>query len=401
MSYLSLTSSKYRKKSAKRYILTLIQNEGEISQSKIVQETKIRPGTVQEIIQELLEENLIRVKGVGVSRGGRKPVLIEINPDSKWTVGLDIDEERIAGGVVNLKGEILREIEITGCNFRNQQALIDTISKSIEGLVGNNSVKKSIYGAGIGIPGLVDKKNGIGISCSYYDWWRNIPLKSLLENRLNFPFEIVNDTIAATLGEKWFGIGKGINNFLYIDIGETVGMGIVINGQLYYGTGGNAGELGHTIIQKDGPLCICGNEGCVEALASGMALKREAERLRKKGVRSLIFDHISNKNVTLERIIDALSQRDKVAHKLIYDMGTYLGIAISNIVNILNPELVILGGSLMQVKDFFTEIISQSIKTNCLPKLALEVKVGSSNLGTKSGILGASTLITKEIFDFY
>lgn len=398
MAYKPLTNRNYRKKLAKKYILTLIHTESELSQTKIAKKTKIRPGTVQEIIQELLKENLIRIKGTGESRGGRKPILIEINPDSYYSIGLDMDEERIVGGVVNLKGEIVEEMKKTGCNFKNSKELIITISSFIKNLIESNKTGRPITGIGLGIPGLVDRKNGTGIFCSYYDWWRNIELKSLLENEFNIPCHIINDTIAATIGEKWYGAGKGVNNFLYIDIGETIGMGIVINGEIYYGSGGNAGELGHTIIHKDGPLCICGNQGCVEALASGIALKREAQRLLKIGVSSLIFEESTNNEITLEIIQKAVEKGDKVAYKLIYDMSNYLGIAIGNAVNIFNPELVILGGSLMEAQDIITEIITQSIKTNCLPKLASEVRVVPSNLGEKSGILGASTLANEQLF---
>lgn len=404
MTFQTLTNREYRKRATRRHILTLIHSAGSISQTQIVEKTKIRLGTIQLLIEELIRENLIRIKGEGESRGGRRPTLLEINPDSHWTIGLDIDEERIIGGLVNLKGEIVNQKSKVGFYYKDQNELIESIATIIKELINDFYGKKSIIGIGIGIPGLVDREKGIGIYCPYYDWWRNVPVKSLLENMFDFPFYIEHDCMAETLGEKWFGVGKGVENFLYIDIDETVGMGIVINGELYYGNGGNAGEIGHTVIQKDGPLCICGNKGCLTTMASCMALRREAQNLLQKGVKSLIFDSMTNSNkgkeITLETIVNAVMKGDKVAYKLIYDTGAYLGIAISNIVNIFNPELIILGGPLMEAKDILMEIITQSIKIHCLPNTASEVRIVPSELGDKSGILGASTLVTRQFFEF-
>lgn len=396
-----LTNRDQRKEVAKRYILNLIHKEGSLSQSEIVEKTKIRPGTVLNITEELLEEKLIRVKGQGESSGGRRPTLLELDSDAHWTVSLDIDEVRIMGGLVNLKGEVLNQKKRDGYIYQSQKELIDCIMKIIDALISESYDKQRIIGIGMGIPGLVDRERGVGLYCSYYDWWRNLPLKSLLEKKFKFPVHVENDTIAATLGERWFGAGKDVKNFLYLNLEETIGMGIVIEGHPYYGTGGSAGELGHTIIKEDGPLCICGNEGCVEALASGMAIRKKAQRLLREGVKSLITDEVKEGGeTTLETIIRAVSKGDKVASKLIYDTGIHLGIAISNMVNVLNPELIILGGSLMGAKEMFTETIVKSIKTHCLAKPSSEVRVVTSKLGEKSGVLGASTLVTKQLFEF-
>jgi predicted NBD/HSP70 family sugar kinase len=230
---------------------------------------------------------------------------------------------------------------------------------------------------------------------------RDIPVKDLLEKEFGFPVRIDNDTVVATLGEKWYGAGKGVGNFLYADLGETVGMGIVIDGRLCTGATGNAGELGHTVIQRNGPLCICGNEGCVEGIASGMALRREARDQVRKGVVSLISDMSADAdNIPLETILSAAEQGDKVAYKLITDMAGTLGLALSNAVNILNPELLILGGALMGAQTVVTDAIARSIKLHCLSPIAAALKIVASDLVEKSGILGASTLVNQELFDF-
>lgn len=390
-----------KKSASKKYILTLIHGEGAISQTRIVEQTRIRPGTVQALIEELTREGLIRMSGEGKSKGGRKPTLLEINPDAYWTIGIDVDEERISAGIVDLKGAIVKSVGRTKCRFASTDDFIDAVKQVIRELMSAIPSTTPLLGAGIGIPGFVDRERGIARHCAYYDWMRDVPVKALLEQDFGFPFAIDNDTVVATLGEKWFGAGKGIDDFLYVDLGETVGMGTVIEGRLYTGFSGNAGELGHTVIQSNGPLCICGNEGCVEALASGMALRREAEELVRKGVISLISDSVHDPGeISIETIIHAAERGDKVAYKLVTEMAAYLGLAISNVVNVLNPQKVILGGSLMGAKEIVAEAIAKAIKSHCLSPIAAVVSVEASQLVEKSGILGASTLVSQRFFDF-
>lgn len=396
-----LPSREAKRNATRRLILSLMHREGVMSQTRIVEKTGIRPGTVQTLIEELMGEGLVRVSGEGKSKGGRRPTLLEINPDSRWTIGIDLDEERIFAGLVDLKGSIVREVGRTRCKFKSQDDFLEAAKQVIRELIAQVPKATPLLGAGIGLPGFVDRQKGIALHCSYYDWMRDIPVKEPLEKEFGFPVRIDNDTVVATLGEKWYGAGKGVGNFLYADLGETVGMGIVIDGRLCTGATGNAGELGHTVIQRNGPLCICGNEGCVEGIASGMALRREARDQVRKGVVSLISDMSTDTDsVPLETILSAAERGDKVAYKLITDMAETLGLALSNAVNMLNPELLILGGALMGARTVVTDTIKRSIRLHCLSPIAAALKIVASDLVEKSGILGASTLINQELFDF-
>jgi len=393
------TNREGRKKLSKKVILDLIFRRGEISLTNISRTTKIRPGTVNVLVQELTQEKLIRKKGEGRSKGGRKPTLIEIDPTTHFTVGLIAEEKRMSGGIVNLTGAILHRRELSNQDFSTERDYIAAIADMAKELIGTLEDRESVLGVGIGIPGLVDREQGVGVYCNYYDWWRTVPVKSLLEEKLEISCCVENDTRAFTIGEKWFGLGQEIDNFLYVSLGDTIGMGIVIDGQVYRGTGGSAGELGHTVIDRHGPLCKCGNVGCVEAMASGLYLQEAAEKLRLKGVYSAIYEKLSPEEpVSIARIMDALALGDKVANKLIIDAGTSIGIAVSNMVNIFNPRLIILSGYLMDIESPLIETIRNSIRTHCLSKPASEVEVLPSERGIDSGILGASTLITAELF---
>ncbi len=396
-----LPGRELKRKAAKRLVLSLMHGEGVVSQTRIVEKTGIRPGTVQSLIEELGKEGLVRVSGEGKSKGGRRPTLLEINPDASWSIGIDLDEERIFAGLVDLKGSIRREVGRTRYRFQSQEDFLEVVKQVVRELASQVPKGTPLLGAGIGIPGFVDRQKGIALHCAYYDWMRDVPVRDLLEKEFGFPFRIDNDTVVATLGEKWYGAGKGVGSFLYADLGETVGVGIVIDGRLCTGATGNAGELGHTVIQRGGPLCICGNEGCVEGIASGMALRREAREQVRKGVVSLISDLSADaEDIALETILAAAQQGDKVAYKLITDMAGNLGLALSNAVNILNPQLLILGGSFMGAGSIVTEVIAQSLRLHCLSPIAAAVKVVASGLAEKSGILGASTLMSRKYFDF-
>jgi N-acetylglucosamine repressor len=397
----SLPGRELKRKAAKRLILSLMHGEGAVSQTRIVEKTAIRPGTVQSLLEELMKEGLLRVSGEGKSKGGRRPTLLEIDPDAFWTLGIDLDEERIFAGLVNLQGSITREVGRTRCRFQSQEDFLEVVKKAVRELVSQVPKPIPLLGAGIGLPGFVDRQRGIARYCSYYDWMRDVPVQELLEKEFGFPFRVDNDTVVAALGEKWYGAGKGVGSFLYADLGETVGMGIVIEGRLYTGATGDAGELGHTVIQRGGPLCICGNEGCVEGIASGMALRREAREQLRQGVVSLISDLSPEADdIPLETVLSAAQQGDKVAYKLITDMAGNLGLALSNAVNILNPELLILGGSFMGAGSIVTEVIAQSLRLHCLSPIATAVRVVASGLAEKAGILGASTLVSRRFFDF-
>ena len=360
-------------------ILNTIKRAGHISQHEICQGTKIRPATVINILNGLKKEKYIREIGLGKSTGGRPPHLLELNPKARYVIGIHFDGIRIRGVLTDLKGEIIYKTEAN--DEITKENVISLFSKVIDELIKKFGKKKKILGIGLGVPGLVDRDRGIGLLYANFSWWKDIPFKDSLEKIFSLEVEIENDTRALTLAEKWYGQGKGIKNFLYIDIGPGIGLGTFLDNRLYKGGGGKAGEFGHTTIAMDGTLCSCGRRGCLEAMASSTALQKEMG------------------NIFLEEIIDRAGSGDPNALQAFSKIGRFLGVGIVNIINIFNPSLIILGGELAQARDLILTPVRERVEKEVLTRLGQEVEIKLTKLGPLAGALGATTLVLEKIFD--
>jgi len=212
---------------------------------------------------------------------------------------------------------------------------------------------------------------------------------------------VENDTSVLTLGESWFGLGKEIESFLYLDVEEGVGLGIFLNGSLYSGIGGSGGELGHTIIDRHGPLCSCGNHGCLDAVASTIAIEQRMKELLKQGVDSSIKEEIRGdpEQISFSAIVKAAQKGDKVAIRTLEEAGEYLGVGVANVINLLNPGLIIIGGQISQAGNLILEPIRSTIRTHALSKLANEVEVRLKQFEETGGALGATTLVLEKLFE--
>ncbi|MCK4820152.1 ROK family protein, partial [bacterium] len=223
-------------------------------------------------------------------------------------------------------------------------------------------------------------------------------LGQILEDKFNIPVKIENDTRCLTLAEKWFGIAKNIKDFLFVDAGGGVAIGIFLNNQLYSGTGGSAGELGHTTIDINGPLCTCGNYGCLEAMISDNAMINRITGLINKGVNTSLKD-IRNLNITSETIIEHAKRGDKLCSQVMEEISTNLGIGIANIVNIFNPKVVIIGGRLAEAGNIILDAVKRTVRNRALQKPAQDVEVHLSNFRDVKGAQGAATLILQSLFN--
>ena len=360
-------------------ILNIIKRKGPISQHEICQKTRIRPATVINILNRLKREKYIREIGLGKSTGGRPPHLLELNPKARYIIGIHFDGIRIRGVLTDLKGEVIYKIEAK--DKLTKKNIIPLFSKVIDELIKKLGRKNKILGIGLGIPGLVDRDRGIGLLYANLPWWKDIPFKASLEKKFSLDVAVENDTRVLTLAEKWYGQGKGIKNFLYIDIGPGIGLGTFLDNRLYRGGGDKAGEFGHTTIAIDGPVCKCGRRGCLEAMASTTALQKEIG------------------NISLEEIIDRAGSGDPNALQAFSKIGRFLGVGIVNIINIFNPSLIILGGELAQSRDLILIPVRETVKKEVLTRLGEEVEIRLTKLDPLSGAIGATTLVLEKIFD--
>ena len=311
----------------------------------------------------------------------------------KPIIGVDIGGTKILAVVADSNGKLLARKHIPTQAASGPEPGIKRIILAINQVCrqANISSKDGINGIGIAIAGLVDTPRGILVTSPHLPDWRDVPLKDQLEAALGVQTFIINDAKAAALGEQTFGAGKGIENQIYMTVSTGIGGGIIINGALYMGKAGSAGEIGHMVIDVNGPRCNCGNNGCLETLASGTAVAREMSARLGKGDSSIVRDTVSGRlqDITAEMVSKAAEQGDTVAVEVIHQAGVYLGVGLANLVNIFNPELIIIGGGFAKVGSRLLDPAISEMKRRAFSRPANQVRITVAQLGDNSGVLGA------------
>ncbi|MFC1570930.1 ROK family protein [Candidatus Margulisiibacteriota bacterium] len=286
-------------------------------------------------------------------------------------IGIDLGGTKIAGVLTTPSGKVLMDVQIPTEASKGKKQVIENIKKAIRTLIQSHKVK--IKAIGIGAPGPILYDKGIVIEAPNLSGWKNVQLRQILKREFKVPVFVDNDANCAALAEAWFGAGKFVRHFIYITVSTGIGGGIVIDKKVYRGTTGSAGEFGHMIIDSGNAKCGCGNTGCLEALASGTALKRLAGM-------DAISAHL------------AAHQGDKKAKKAIREIAHYLAIGIANLVNIFNPELVIVGGGLSNMWKDLIIPVKKEFRKYTLSLSGKSVKVVRAKLRTNAGVLGAAAL---------
>lgn len=281
---------------------------------------------------------------------------------------------------------------------KSSTAVVDGVIKLVEELLdATGRTPRDMDGFGVGVAGLVDAVSGMVVFAPNLPL-RNTPLKKLLAARFGTRVVVDNDTAIATLGEARFGTGRGVKNMVMLTIGTGIGGGIIIDGSLYRGTGGSAGELGHMVIEAEGPACDCGGKGCLEALASGRAIAARARAAVKKAGGGKVFDLAEGdlKKITGEVVAQAARGGDKTAITVLEETGRLIGVGLISIVNIFNPEMIILGGGVMDGDTILLKTAATVVKKCALIPNRDVVKIVPAKLGNKAGLYGASVLLSES-----
>jgi glucokinase len=286
-------------------------------------------------------------------------------------IGIDLGGTKIGGVLATPSGKVLMDVHIPTEAKKGKKQVIENIKKAIRMLIRSHKVK--IKAIGIGAPGPILYEKGIVIEAPNLPGWKRVNLRKILKKEFKVPVFVDNDANCAALAEAWFGAGKFAKHFIYMTVSTGIGGGIIIDKRIYRGAIGSAGEFGHMIVDPNGPKCGCGNFGCLEALASGSALRK------KTGMDA----------ISLEL---AARQGDKKAQQAIQEIGHYLAIGIANLVNAFNPERVIIGGGLSNMKELLFAPIKKDFKKYALTLPAKSVRIVRAKLGTKAGVLGAVAL---------
>jgi glucokinase len=317
------------------------------------------------------------------------------------TLGIDLGGSKILTAIVDPQGEILSSDESMTPATKGRKVVVQCILDSAHRALKRANVAISeICAIGVGVAGISNPEAGILFTSSNLPGLRNVPLRNIVQEGLGKKTFLINDANAAALGEFYFGTARGVRNFIYITLSTGIGGGIVIDGKIYTGAIGAAGEVGHMTIDDDGPICNCGNKGCWETLASGTALAREARQRIEEGVRTSILEYTAGGNlggVTAEVVHSAAEHGDSLAKELIARTGYYVGVGLANLINIFNPELIVIGGGLSNIGDMLLEPAFKVAGERANKEAFQAMRFASAGLGRNSGVLGAAAFALHEM----
>jgi glucokinase-like ROK family protein len=377
------------KKINKSIVLETIKNNFPLSRAQISEMTGLNKGTVSSLVNELIAEDLVYEVGPGQSNGGRRPVMLLFNKVAGYAIGVDLGVNYILTVLTNLRGEIVKE-HMTSLNQTSFDFIFNTLKQSIQTMIDHTPPSPyGIVGIGIGIPGIIDDKGTVLFAPNLK--WENIDLKNMIANEFPFPVSIDNEANSGALGEKLFGVGKDASNLVYVSAGIGIGTGIIIDNELYKGSSGFSGEMGHLTIEVNGKKCSCGNRGCWEMYASENALLEQAKSLS-------IHSDRADKPLDIESLVKMADDGHAEVIHLFNTIGEYLGIGLTNIINTFNPELIIIGNRLSAAKNWLINPIRRVIENRALPFHRKLLRIEFSGLNIYSCALGASSIAVSRFF---
>lgn len=368
-------------------VLNTIRLEGPISRAQIARGTGLSAATVSGLVSELIDDDLIFEREEGDSSGGRRPVLLSLNPSGGYVMGIKLMEDHLIAALTNLEANVVDSINVP-FNSTEPEEVVQAIGDGVSHLLAQNEIPSTkLFGVGVGLAGIVDQETGI-LRLSPIFGWQGLPFGKMVQNKLQVPVYIDNDVNTVTLTEKWFGMARDIDHFLTVTIGRGVGLGIVSNGRLYRGRGG-AGEFGHVVVDPDGELCSCGKRGCLETFVADPNLlkKAKANSDLKKQVR------------TIDDLRTLAAEGNQTARRIYALAGEMLGRGIANLINIFDPQMIILTGEGVKARHLFVENMFKAIQAHTMPGMGPETTVHIDELEDLAWARGAAGLVLRAVFE--
>lgn len=383
----------------KQLVLRTIQKHGPISRVEVANRIDLSRPSVSEIVSILIEEQWIEEKSSEVKVRGRQPIPLDINKEKKVIIGLEIGAYSTKVIVSNLKAEILNEIAIEMDVHKNPNEMIEYLGNQINLITERYKANQiEVLGIGVGMHGLVDTEKGENIFAPNLGW-KNVQIKSILEKITQLKVLIDNDCNSAALAEMWFGQGKDESNFISVIVDYGVGASIINNGSIFKGSHHVTGQVGHITIDPDGPLCSCGNYGCLETLTSETAILKKVKRKLKIGEKSSILNQKDNiEDLTIDDFYIAVNKGDEFCINITHEVARNLGLGFTILIHLFGPRFIVLGGSLTKISDALIPIIKEVIQLKVMGEEAKHTPIITSGLGDDLYTIGAASLIVEDIF---
>jgi len=369
-------------------IFKAIRKQGPISRIELTEITGCSAGTVSNHVRTLIKKGFVIETEKGISSGGRKPIQLMINPHKAYIFSIEIEVNQIKIVMFDLEIKVVTKSIIPIIYKDNYKKTLKQVFFEMDKMMEEKNLKlDNLLGTGVAVPGLIDKEKGI-LEFAPNLGWKNVYISKIFKDKYNLPVILDNEAKAAAIGEREFIYPK-MDNMVFISINEGIGCGVILNGELYRGASGNAGEFGHIIVDTNGPLCHCGNKGCWETLASESYIVNRYLKLSN-----------SNKELTKKEIYQLGKNGHKKVIEIFNEAGRNIGIGLVNIINGLSPELLVIGGGIVEIKDYVYEEIIKKLEENALSISYRSVKIKFSKLGSLAAVYGMADLIINERIKF-
>lgn len=383
---------KLKKSVIKRLTLT-----GEATIAELCRETDFSIPTVTKIIAELIEEGIVSETGKVGTAGGRRPSQYGINPDACYYLGVEVRRKSVSIGIQDFNNRFVKLSENISYTLENTRESLFELCSIINQFVAASGVSRpKIVGACINLSGRINSHKGFSYS---YFFFEEKPLSEIIESQINIKTFLENDTRAMAYGEYNCGVVQGEKNVIFVNWGMGVGIGIISDGKLYYGKSGYSGEFGHSPVFDNEIICHCGKKGCLETEISGTALERRFKQALESGSKSILSGKKAIDEITVDDILAAINEsEDSLAIEIIDKIGSKMGRYLSMLINIFNPELVVLGGLLAETGMYLRLPVRTSVHKYSLSLVSLDMELKTSTLGAKAGVIGACYILRDKLF---
>ncbi|WP_164015266.1 ROK family transcriptional regulator [Pyxidicoccus trucidator] len=366
-------------------LLNMIWRERQISRAEIARRTELSPSTVSAIVADLEHSGLVRSIGAGVSRGGRRPTLIGFCDDAFSIVGVELGATHVTVVLSDLRGRVRVQRHAPQAVRDDPKGTLQKVRELVQECLDAERVpRRSVVGMGVAVPSPVHPSAPGKLSPLIVPAWRDYDVQESLKAAFAMPVFVDNDANLGALSECYWGAGVGGEDLTYIKLATGIGSGFIINGDVYRGSGGTAGEIGHIAVDPAGPQCVCGLRGCLVTLIGGVALLERARELMAPR---------SRRPLTVKELVEGARAGESAARQVIDSMGHYLGIAVAGLLNLLNPAIVVLGGEISAVGDLLLDPLRASVRKRALSTSMAETRIVTSALGDRAIAVGAATLV--------
>jgi len=402
-SIIGSTGSAVKAHNLKAILLALLSTEN-LSRVQLARLTGLSTTTITNLISELIEHGIVSEEGTEKPSQpptvGRPRTVLRLVPEARFVIGIHVGVGSIRVAIGDLRANLIEVRSLAHPLDRNPEKVFQEVSKLVDQTIQDRGLNTAqLVGVGVGASGLVDPSTGVNLIAPNLGW-RNVPIQELCCAGLGLPICVDNNVRAMALGEAMFGNQRDLQTLAFVYARIGVGAGFIMNGNLYRGVGAGAGEIGHmTIMPEAGEPCRCGNNGCLETLVSEPVILRQAEEIARQNPKGVLAKQMENgKTISIEQVFNAARDGDKDMLMIIEKNACYMGIAMANLVNIFNPEAIVLGGLFAQGEDLFLPIIETTMQERSFADLGKRVQLRTASFGRNAGVVGAAALALKAFF---